>query len=51
MIDLKSPAVWEPTLVAGLLFFPGLGVRDFWDLGEPIYGEVGLRLSEYYGRV
>ena len=28
------------TAVAGLLFFPGLGARDFWAPGEPIYGEV-----------
>jgi 4-amino-4-deoxy-L-arabinose transferase-like glycosyltransferase len=26
--------------VSGLLFFPGLGTRDFWAPGEPIYGEV-----------
>src|SRR5438132_1241534 len=24
----------------GLLFLPGLGARDFWAPGEPIYGEV-----------
>ena len=28
------------TAVTGLLFFPGLGARDFWAPGEPIYGEV-----------
>src|SRR2546429_87008 len=28
------------TAVAVLLFFPGLGARDFWAPGEPIYGEV-----------
>src|SRR2546425_5973247 len=28
------------TAVAVLLFLPGLGARDFWDPGEPIYGEV-----------
>ena len=27
-------------VLAGLLFFPGLGARDFWAPGEPIYGEV-----------
>jgi len=27
-------------LISGLLFFPGLGTRDFWPPGEPIYGEV-----------
>ena len=27
-------------LVSALLFFPGLGARDFWAPGEPIYGEV-----------
>jgi 4-amino-4-deoxy-L-arabinose transferase-like glycosyltransferase len=28
------------TAVAGLLFLPGLGSRDFWAPGEPIYAEV-----------
>ena len=28
------------TAVAVLLFFLGLGARDFWAPGEPIYGEV-----------
>jgi 4-amino-4-deoxy-L-arabinose transferase-like glycosyltransferase len=28
------------TVISGLLFFPGLGTRDFWAPGEPIYGEV-----------
>ena len=27
-------------LISGLLFFPGLGARDFWAPGQPIYGEV-----------
>jgi 4-amino-4-deoxy-L-arabinose transferase-like glycosyltransferase len=27
-------------VISGLLFFPGLGTRDFWAPGEPIYGEV-----------
>ena len=28
------------TVIATLLFLPGLGARDFWAPGEPIYGEV-----------
>jgi 4-amino-4-deoxy-L-arabinose transferase-like glycosyltransferase len=28
------------TAVLGMLFFPGLGARDFWAPGEPIYGDV-----------
>jgi 4-amino-4-deoxy-L-arabinose transferase-like glycosyltransferase len=35
-------ANYSPLLLTGvavLLFFPGLGTRDFWDPGEPIYGE------------
>jgi 4-amino-4-deoxy-L-arabinose transferase-like glycosyltransferase len=28
------------SLLAVLLFFPGLGARDFWAPGEPIYGEI-----------
>jgi 4-amino-4-deoxy-L-arabinose transferase-like glycosyltransferase len=28
------------TVLACLLFLPGLGARDFWAPGEPIYGEV-----------
>ena len=28
------------TAVTLLLFFPGLGARDFWAPGEPIYSEV-----------
>ena len=28
------------SFLAVLLFFPGLGARDFWAPGEPIYGEI-----------
>jgi 4-amino-4-deoxy-L-arabinose transferase-like glycosyltransferase len=28
------------TITSALLFLPGLGTRDFWAPGEPIYGEV-----------
>ena len=38
-----SNPIWHYVLLAvvsGLLFFPGLGTRDFWAPGEPIYGEV-----------
>src|SRR5690242_2430645 len=28
------------TLICAVLYFPGLGARDFWAPGEPIYAEV-----------
>ena len=38
--DPSFPGALLLTGVAVLLFFPGLGARDFWAPGEPIYGEV-----------
>src|SRR5215470_8047065 len=40
---LERNPYWGPaalTLFTAVLFLPGLGARDFWAPGEPIYGEV-----------
>jgi 4-amino-4-deoxy-L-arabinose transferase-like glycosyltransferase len=40
---LQRKSYFQPvalTLFAALLFLPGLGARDFWAPGEPIYGEI-----------
>ena len=40
---LERNPYWGPaalTLFTAVLFMPGLGARDFWAPGEPIYGEV-----------
>ena len=34
------------TIFAALLFLPGLGARDLWAPGEPIYGEVVRAMYE-----
>jgi 4-amino-4-deoxy-L-arabinose transferase-like glycosyltransferase len=40
---LQRKSYFQPvalTVFAALLFLPGLGARDFWAPGEPIFGEI-----------